>query len=231
MPQTAIQPRRRVKKRARPFETNLEYLSAILDYLTLLAQKRTIQKKLQKQKAGLTRRGRAAPWDDDDSDDSPVELRRELLSNHSRTVAHRKKILDARVAATLAAGEVELPLETMAKEHQLSEFEKLVLILVLGPTLDNTFEDVVNEATHLSGSEVGGILDVLCETLEEKIRARKYFTSSSKLLALGLLNLGYSRGIMSENDFLSMGMELPRQVSSHLLGEYDIDDQLVTFSS
>jgi len=30
---------------------------------------------------------------------------------------------------------------------------------------------------------------------------------------------------------MTMSIELPRRVSSYILGEYDVDDQLITFSA
>ncbi len=75
------------------------------------------------------------------------------------------------------------------------------------------------------------VLALLCDDIESKIKARRYFIHTGNLLAGGLLNVAYSNAPTSESDFMSMEIEIPRRVASLILGEYDVDDQILSFSS
>lgn len=217
------------------FDSNLEYLSAHLQFLTCVARKRMLQRGVENRRAGLSagsRKRYSQVFTDCEISDQPEEVLVRKLANVDRVQADRRRVLTQRIRLTLDENRIELPLENLCREHNLLDFEKMVLVLVLGPTLDNCFKETLEEMTGRSGTEVGGIIDVLCDSLEEKIKARRFFISTGNLLGNGLLNLSYHVGpLVSESDFLSMDVELPRRVSSHLLGEYDIDDQLITFSS
>ncbi|MEI7902724.1 MAG: ATP-binding protein, partial [bacterium] len=75
------------------------------------------------------------------------------------------------------------------------------------------------------------VLALLCDGIEAKIKARRYFIHSGRLLANGLLNMAYSHDLTTESDFMSMELQIPRRVASLILGEYDVDDQVLSFSS
>jgi|ETNmetMinimDraft_26_1059896.scaffolds.fasta_scaffold11573_2 SpoVK/Ycf46/Vps4 family AAA+-type ATPase len=216
-------------KNKKPFDSNLEYLTAHMHYLTSLAQKRMLQKRIDRKKTGIAGRKARRSWEEEDDLSLSTYARR--LRNIKSVISSRARTNEQRTQMTISMGGIDLSLESLVSEHNLDEFEKNVLLLVLVPTLNSEFEEMVDDAIGRSCTDVGGILDLLCETLEEKVKARRYFTASGRLLTNGLLNLGYSRSVNSESDFLNMTMELPRRVSSYLLGEYDIDDELVTFSS
>ena len=199
------------------FTTNLEYLAAHLDYLRCLAAWR-----LKERKASADTRSR-------DPQDAPP---RETAVT-KRSVQARKTRLAERVRKTLAAGSVRLPLEDLARSHDLDETEKLILVAVLGPDLDDGFERAMDALVNGRNrcKEVRTVLALLCDEIEAKIKARRYFIHSGRLLANGLLNMGYSRDLTTESDFMSMELQIPRRVASLVLGEYDTDDQVLAFSS
>jgi len=72
---------------------------------------------------------------------------------------------------------------------------------------------------------------LLCEDVEQKIEARRYFISSATLFARGMLSIGFGRSPMSESEFMRMDLGVPRRIASLILGEYDVDDQLLAFTS
>jgi SpoVK/Ycf46/Vps4 family AAA+-type ATPase len=222
---------------ATPFGSNLEYLAATLGYVGALASKRLLMRRLEANNvsASVPTDEPDEPFDDDGQADHAASTRRclqKVMEITRNQAAERLEALNARIAATLAEGRTDLPLERLARDHGLTEFEKLVLVVVLGPELDGGFGRTV-ESLHRSRSvEVRTVLDILCETLEQKIVARRCFVHSGTLLSHGLLSMSYShRPGGSESEFMSMDCDVPRRVSSLILGEYDIDDALVTFSS
>ncbi len=219
--------------KVKPFTSNLEYISASLDYLLALARKRALGPLIEARKDSrrVTPEKQAELEALTGSDDSSLPSLERAFRRLAREVKRRHRQLAMRTQRTLTADQVELPLESLASEHGLGEFEKLVLLLILGPDLDNHFKQVIEAASNCHGIEIRLVLDILCDNLEEKIKARRYFINSGKLLGRGLLNLAYSRRVDSESDFMSMDLELPRQVSSLMLGEFDIDDQIISFSS
>ncbi|MBI2192629.1 MAG: hypothetical protein HYU36_11660 [Planctomycetes bacterium] len=90
---------------------------------------------------------------------------------------------------TLGEGRVELPLERVAGEGGLCEFEKFLLALVLAPTLDNEFRLALERLADTSCVEISTAMDLLCDSLEEKVRSRRFFTYQGSLSARGLLNV------------------------------------------
>ncbi len=205
------------KGQAKPFASNLKYLAACLEYLRELAALRAKSNRLT---SATAERG--------------LRVGRALAASATRRgVARRKQLLERRIAATLAAGKIKLPLEEIAREHRLEEIEKLILVAILGPDLDDAFERALDTLVsgHRCGKEVRSVLALLCDDIEAKIKARRYFVNSGRLVAGGLLNLSYSRDFTSEADFMTMDLQLPRRVASLILGEYDVDDQLLAFSS
>lgn len=212
-----------------PFDGNLAYLSAFTKVLVLCARRRSLRRNLELQRAGY------APGAAEASKRKRAERQAEAqlktaLQHAERKVRRKERSFGRRVAATLKAGQAELPLERLAQEHDLSAFEKRVLMLALCPCLDNNFRTLLYEAGGDGYTSVRMALDVLCDTIEEKIRARRTFVHSGKLLGRGLLNLGYA-DIGTESGFLGMELELPRRISSFLLGEHDVDDEITSFSN
>lgn len=221
------------RRKTLPFGGNLEYLSAFLDFLSELVRRQIVRRNLDLKRAGLApavERPGVQSVRSVSSASRREERRLEaLLSDAERNARRKEAELAARVACTLEAGAPDLPLERLAREHGLGEFEKRVLALVLGPTLDNRFRRLLEDLGAAYSVEIRVALDVLCESVEEKIRARRCFSHGGSLLGRGLLNLGYGQ-TTTENGFLGMDLELPRRISSLILGEHDVDNELITFS-
>jgi SpoVK/Ycf46/Vps4 family AAA+-type ATPase len=216
-----------------PFTSNLEYLSTFLEFLSALTRRQIIRRNLELKRAGVDANSRGR--NSGKSGTRTAASRREEkaladnLKRAERNCVRKEQALSRRTQLTLELGKIELPLEKLAKESGLSEFEKRVIALVLGPGLDNTFRRLTEEIGGGCYIEVRIALDLLCATTEEKIRARKYFIHTGNLLGKGLLNLNYSYA-ESENGFMDMSLELPRRISSLIMGEHDVDDLLTTFS-
>jgi hypothetical protein len=107
--------------KALPYTANLDYLAAGIDYLWHLAKSRP--------PARLGRR--SAPIVDEER-----ESFSEMAGNKAAEFA-------ARTQATLALGEIDLPLESLVSTHDLCDFEKHVLLLALAPSVDPQFDTVL----------------------------------------------------------------------------------------
>ncbi len=204
------------RKAVKPFHTNLDYLAGHMDYLRSLAALR-IQERQPRRDAGDPAEGRQPAFP----------------SVTKRGVERKRQILVEQVQVTLNQGTPTIPLEALVRQHGLDEMEKLILIAVLGSDLDDGFEQAMESLVkgRNRGKEVRTVLALLCGEIEAKIKARRYFVHSARLLVNGLLNMGYSNNMDTESDFLSMELQLPRRVASLILGEYDVDDQVLAFSS
>ena len=211
------------KQEVKPFETNLEYLAGHLDYLRALA----VQRMRERQPC-------AAPKEKDPLGlaDEPAPASVEQLVEIRQKVESRLALLNQRIVVTLAKGEPKLPLEELVRSQKLDHFEKFVLMAVLGMDLDNDFARTMEQlaARPSRDTEIRSFLALLCDSIEAKIKARRYFIHTGRLLAGGLLHMNLSED-PTESDFMSMDLQISRRIASHILGEYDVDEQLMTFSS
>ncbi len=219
---------------AQPFTSNLDYLSAAIGYLQQLARQRLLEAHLEMKRSGMDEDRHTRRELDQlvGEETTSVSALQQLLDSADNQAQQTLVLLKQRAAATVQQEKVRLPLEELVADHGLSEFEKLTLLAVLGPTLDRHFKRWIEAIGDSRGVRVSTILDLLCTSLPDKIKARKHFVYNGKLLGNGLLDLSYRRNdLANEDDFMSMELSLPRRVSSLILGEYDVDDQLVSFSS
>ena len=134
-----------------PFRGNLEYLCAILSYLQTLAARRLATRRWQARRLGLQAkrcirsritgqlftRSRDGLEEVDEST-SLEELEADRLQI-GREAEMQHAELEDRIRVTLQTTQVDLPLERLAGEYGLDEFEKLVLVTLIGPSLDNDF--------------------------------------------------------------------------------------------
>jgi SpoVK/Ycf46/Vps4 family AAA+-type ATPase len=201
----------------KPFQSNLDYLAQHLDYLRSLC--------------ALRLKGRHEEIDPRVSEKHGVLPADRAIT--PRAVSNKLRRLAARVEATRADGSVKLPMEDLVRAHRLDQTEKFILLSVLGPDLEDGLDRAMEAVAGGRGRSkaVRTVLALLCDDIEAKIKARRYFIHTGSLLAGGLLNVAYSNAPTSESDFMSMEIEIPRRVASLILGEYDVDDQVLSYSS
>jgi SpoVK/Ycf46/Vps4 family AAA+-type ATPase len=219
------------------FDSNVEYLSSTLEYLSAVAEQRIAEQGRYPNPGGaLTRPDTGREGGSTAAEDrlaaDKVGQNGPPVGQARRRARQFRKALDARVQSTISEGKTELPLEALARQDGLCDFEKMTLATILGWGLDNHFKQLLAAMSGCRHSpEVRILLDLLCDTLEERIVARKYFVSSGNLIAKGLLCLSRGMELGRESNFMGMGLELTRQISSYLLGDLDVSEQLVSFSS
>jgi len=223
-------------KSAEPYLSNLAYLTDVLEYLTALAGYRRAERE-----SGSEPGRRSGTREDVLVDLGEVEVKKESHPGNSRRRVRRLQAmaqvmfrdLECRTQATLKKGEVELPLDNLCRDHGLDQFEKLILAVLLGSDMDTGLLNALEELSPFRRGthEIRTMLMLLCDSTEQRIRARRHFVHDAPLLAHGLVNLAYTNDISSENEFMSMELALPRRIASLLLGEDDADDTVMAFSS
>lgn len=230
-----------MSKNIKSYKTNLEYLSDLLDYLMSLTTQRIIESKLTEYKSSVVtndvaNKNKKSDNKEEKENEDEVDTRalKKKLGKAKRSVETNLKKHNQRTRLTLKEGSLELPLESIKKQYKLNQFEKMVIAVLLCHEIDDSFRQhstKLDENPYYSCiTEIRGVLNFLCKNISEKVKARKYFVHKSRLLKNGLINLSYQYD-RSETSFMTMDLEIPRKIVSQILGEYDIDDQLVSFSS
>ncbi|RPJ61098.1 MAG: ATP-binding protein [Acidobacteria bacterium] len=137
----------------------------------------------------------------------------------------------ARVAASLRAG-VRLSLPRLARLFRLSPFDVDALLICLAPELDRRYgklyaylqDDVTQKAPS-----VDLILNLLCDSADEKVEGRRRLTNDSPLRRYSLLEF------RREGDQSSSGLTRPLKIDDrilHFLLDVDsLDPQTTVFSS
>lgn len=145
----------------------------------------------------------------------------------------REEILCREAATMAAAGSADpfgaLPLCRLAERFGLSELEQDVLLYVAAPKLDPRYAEHWEALDPDFGHpQVQSAIATFARTFEQSVEMRRLFSVDAPLLASSLLIA--ARVGASEGDFLDIMLEVPRRVVSELLGESEMDEELIAFS-
>ena len=124
-----------------------------------------------------------------------------------------KASLDHRLAATLSQSDFMPRGEHLKQTRGLDDFEKHVLLFAAATAASMEFREKLESRGR--GLDVGEVLYLLVDSLEEQIKARRYFYKDAALIRDGLINV--SSGTFSA-DLLEMDLELDRRMVDFLLG-------------
>jgi SpoVK/Ycf46/Vps4 family AAA+-type ATPase len=119
---------------------------------------------------------------DPHADDLPRRTRE--AQAQERVWRHR---IECRLQHTRVAGTWQLRAEQLAGARQLTPFEKHILLFLTGLTISSAFQSAV----HCRGGsvEVGTLLNLFWDTLEEQITARRHFYREAPLVQNALIDL------------------------------------------
>lgn len=106
-------------------------------------------------------------------------------------------------------------LERMVQSRNLCEFEKNVLLTLIGSILQPTKFNNID--AHISNNHVmvGELLRIFCSGLEEQIQHRKYFYKSSSLVREGMIVV-HSSGLTGDTSTASVSQFLLYWVVQHI---------------
>jgi ATP-dependent 26S proteasome regulatory subunit len=137
--------------------------------------------------------------------------------------------MDASIAARKAASareNVRLPLPQLAEIFRLSPFEEQCLVIASAPELDVRYEKIyafLHDDVTRRKPTVGLMLDLLCETHEAALAARRVLAPGAPLFTLHLCRLGEAS---PEGSSLSRPLKLDERVAEFLMGRRQMDPQL-----
>lgn len=189
------------------YPTDAAYLQDQVRRMELIIERRLAQR--EQRAAGRAQPGRV----------HEIEL---ALHNLEQEIA-------ARVANTEAAGRT-LAFERLVADYHLDSFERDLLTLALAPSLDLHFADLMDKVAYkYRGRSVDTALTILCDSVAEKVAARRYFMLDATLIKHHLILMERDRW-RGEEDILSLDLKLPRRVLNLVLGADAVDESLVSFS-
>lgn len=114
---------------------------------------------------------------------------------------------------------VFLSLPSLAQTFALSPFETDALLICVAPELDSKYEKLyayLNDDITRKRPTAGLVLDLLCSSWEEKLKARKYLDGSGSLFKCGLMKFAEERAEMA---MLSRALAVDAGVISFIAGD------------
>ena len=133
-----------------------------------------------------------------------------------RELESRAKIIRARIVrrieVTRAAKGFTPRGEQLKAKWQLDDFEKHVLLIAAGLAASIQFREKLDSPR---GLEIGDLLTLLCDSLDEQVAARRYFYKNATLVKNGLINL---RGTNFGTDLLDVDVNIDQRLTDYLLG-------------
>ncbi len=149
--------------------------------------------------------------------------------------AHEKAAeLAARIAALKAESlrqNVSLRFEDIAEFFNLNTFDRDVLLICLAPELDLRYERFfawLQDDVTRKKPMVELVINLLCDTVEEKFSARRRFTPDAPLFKFQLLRMS-DEPAGSDSYFLSKYLKIDPRVVSFLMETNESDDLLRDF--
>ncbi len=191
---------------------NFEYLEDTCRFLSALADVRITEVEDQESaQAGIDDDGEASESDCD-------TLRNRLLTIQSG--------LEKKVEATFDLGEVELPLEAIGRELNLSGTEKNILALLACCSPAIALESRITELSESRGVDVKMVHDLFSDSVRERVAVRRMFSPDGKLISRGLLQMKRNNAKQSEQAFLRNELELSSRILSRIIGE-DVENEIL----
>jgi SpoVK/Ycf46/Vps4 family AAA+-type ATPase len=150
----------------------------------------------------------------------------------SKEIETLEKTIRMKRSESLKRG-IELRLHSLSELFSLTPFETDVLLIALAPELDGRFAKLYaylqNDLAKKQLS-VGIILDLLCASLDDKLEAREYFSSSAPLLRNRLISL-VGDGSDPNPSLLSKFVKLDERIAAFLLNSDETDPKIARFST
>ena len=192
---------------------NSHFLDEPDEFSGLSLSEAEVDKLLEKDTRGGTR-----------SIDSARESEMKALHEHLETVSKRTS---EKVKKSLMLG-VYLPIHKLSSLFGLTPFEIDAILICLAPELNLKYEKLYaylrNDVTKKQPS-VNLILDLLCSTQAQRLRARTYFSTQAPLLKYHLLSFV---GDSQQKSLLSRAVKLDDRIVDFLLGFSSMDLKLAS---
>lgn len=143
-----------------------------------------------------------------------------------------------RIAAAIRSREaqsqelgINLRLTQLSRIFQLSQFELDALLICLAPEIDLRYERLyayLQDDVTKKRPSVDLVLNLLCNSLEGKLRNRQHFTDGSSLIKHNLLNLIADPS--QQPTLLSRFLKVDERIASFLLDSNGLDSNILPYA-
>ena len=187
-----------------PYTTDVEYLDDLFKFFTTKIKLRNHEMEMKN--------------DDPDfkgtRDRNPESVIRELRGKQRMLSGKCEK----RLKLTLEKKEFLPRLEKLAEMRKLNEFEKYILVLLIGGIISHDMRQAAFSFSLRRASkqnfDVGYILWVLCDELQERIDQRKIFYKNASLIRDGFIKLSE----MLNSDLMDSSVDIDRRMLDYIVG-------------
>ncbi|MBV7328179.1 ATP-binding protein [Chloroflexi bacterium TSY] len=216
-----------------PYQDNFEHIADELQMLDLLIRRRVmvLRRQLQEQRGTSADPTLYISHEEvdrllDKGEAFDVALP-EFMATRDQLAQQRYKI-DARIAISRAAG-IFLTLPQLTQIFALSPFERQVLTICLAPELNRKYDQLYaylqNDITRKRPS-VDLVLDLLCETVVDKWRARTHLSDQAPLFRSGILQPVDDPHSPSGSSGLAQFIKLDQRIFNYILENNSLDGRL-----
>ncbi|TPP42814.1 ATPase associated with various cellular activities (AAA) family protein [Leishmania donovani] len=191
-----------------PYESDIEYMDAAFRILANMIRIRYAEGDMKDEEDSYTPK-------------SKVEASIRELKGKVRVAA---AVHESRLQATLAARVFTPRIEQLAQRLQLTEMEKQIMLFMVGNVISHDMLVAVNGRYVMRDGQrlitVGYMLFVLCESLEERVVARRAFYQSSPLVSNGVLSLTLDAVGRScfNTDLMDYLVDIDRKIVDDVMG-------------
>eukprot|EP00039_Didymoeca_costata_P020872 m.342705 g.342705 ORF g.342705 m.342705 type:complete len:1072 (-) comp21748_c0_seq1:59-3274(-) len=201
-----------------PYTSALEYLDDMFQMVT--GQIKLSRERLRREMRDVIGDADVQPWEREQRG-----VRRNVREYEAKLRLIRNRI-DVRLKVTIDKQEPMPRLITLCNRLGFDEFERSVIVLLVGSTVSplvkevlKNFENGVNKYDPNDFITVKLILQAFCVSFKEQVAHRKYFYKSGNLVRTGILRLSgsvYSRNI--ETDLTNQIAVLDRRMLDWIVG-------------
>jgi hypothetical protein len=216
------------------YQSSQEHLFEELRRIDLMIRLQVVRLRLQGPAAMDDFRGLYIKEEEIDTllaEQAPFEAERRIDSPQLRPLLDQLDVLETGIAAkkamTLRAG-IELRLERLKEQFQLSPFDVDALLICLAPELDLRYEKLYaylqDDITRRRPS-VDLVLGVLSPTLQARLAAREHFAAAAPLIWHRLLNI-FTDTPERHPPLLAYLLKVDERIVQYLLGSDQPDARL-----
>ncbi|MDH3825371.1 MAG: AAA family ATPase, partial [Nitrosopumilus sp.] len=134
-----------------------------------------------------------------------------------KIIENQKEVIDKRKEESISKG-ITLSFKHICDVLQLNEFEKYVILFCMAPEIDLKFEKLYaylqNDITKKKPT-IGLILDLLYDSINEKISYRRFLSTNSTLARLHIINFEQNN---KDQSLLSIPLNIDSHIVNFILG-------------
>ena len=214
--------------RARPFESDLDYMQMELDWLKARCQS------FYYKSDQANHHGRSRFYRNNDDQDLSPRGRRDRYTKESSRAGELRKEINRRLAAHRNSDRPALALDVLCTRCTLTDFHRTLLLLAVAPCFSNQFEGYYGKLIghdHDESLSIELVFRFFEFSFADRINYRVEFSSTGTLVAHDLINVELLKRYRNAKDLLQADIEIDNRTFSYLVGREDLSDEFLEFSS